>query len=80
MDSKTRACERELFEIVLRTESGDWPGTTATRLRHALKCLLRAYGLRAVSARELPVQNPVGCVVGAGDEPTNPVSHEGARK
>lgn len=47
------------FALVLR-DSGGVPGTLDARLRRALKSLLRAYGLRCESIREVAGSGSAG--------------------
>lgn len=56
----SRSVQREItmnerFEIVIEAGPGSTPAIT--RLRAALKTLLRAYGLRCVQAKQTPAEN-----------------------
>ena len=42
----------KVFNLTLRAEPGRWRAPLIVRLRHALKALLRGYGLRCVKIEE----------------------------
>jgi hypothetical protein len=55
----------ERFVLVLRPEPGNWAAPPFQRLRLALKCLLRAYGLRCTDCR---VQEAGASTLGHDDQ------------
>jgi hypothetical protein len=66
----------ERIELVLMAQPSDVP--TWPRVRGALKCLLRTFGLRCVSVRDVTPQLPAGppgvAQNGPGSQPTTDTS------
>jgi hypothetical protein len=58
------------YRLTLKDAGSPWEGPTVpveVRLRRALKCLLRSFGLRCVAVEEMPAGGPGVAAAASGD-------------